>query len=101
MSHSQHPPRPSDYYAHLKTETGVYANITFILDKIEEDADLSTLTAMFRTMFEKETAYAVSGRLTRAAQGALPLPRLRLGVPNSLQRPHFSREPETHLSVPK
>ena len=62
---SQHIKQVYEYYQQIKSDTHVYTSISFILDKIEEDSHLKTLTQLFKTIFEREISYAICGRITR------------------------------------
>ena len=46
----------------IKNETKIFANINFILDKIETDGYFENVQETFISIFSKEMAFAVSGK---------------------------------------
>lgn len=46
----------------IKSETKIFANINYILDKIENDGYFETIQETFHQIFAKEMAFAVQGR---------------------------------------
>lgn len=50
---------PSEYFFQIKQEASIYANILFVLDKIESDKHLSLLSANLRKIMESEVSFAV------------------------------------------
>ena len=45
----------------IKSETKIFANINYILDKIENDGYFETIHNTFQQIFAKEMAFAVQG----------------------------------------
>lgn len=46
----------------IKNETKIFANINFILEKIQSDGYFNSVQSTFGLIFSKEMAFAVSGR---------------------------------------
>ena len=46
----------------IKSETKIFANINYILDKIENDGYFETIQTTFHQIFSKEMAFAVQGK---------------------------------------
>lgn len=47
----------------IKSETKIFANINYILDKIENDGYFETIQETFHQIFAKEMAFAVQGMI--------------------------------------
>jgi hypothetical protein len=46
----------------IKYETKIFGNISFILDKMQNDGHFCTVETAFMDIFHKEMTFAVSGR---------------------------------------
>mgnify|MGYP006978832955 CR=1 FL=1 len=55
-------------YASLQSELSCYTSIVHVLDKLEDDNELSGITRLFGNLLHAEIHYAVTGTLTRAAK---------------------------------
>ena len=62
-------PSFSEYYNLVKTDTTVYTSINCILDKIEQDNNLTILSNIFKQILEKELNYTITGKLKRTSKG--------------------------------
>ena len=56
----------ASFFAKVRSEIKVFANVTCILDKIEQDGNFLMLSNMFQQIFKQEIVYAVYGELNRA-----------------------------------
>ena len=52
----------TSFIGKIKNETKIFANINFILDKIESDGYFDAVQSTFGVIFSKEMAFAVSGK---------------------------------------
>ena len=64
----------------IKNETKIFANINFILDKIESDGYFGTVQDTFSLIFSKEMAFAVSGKYRLHSWGKVEGRRVRAGI---------------------
>ena len=58
-------PTPSPFFAQVRDDVRLYANVLCILDKIESDSYLTLLSSALQFIFQKEFIFAVSGKLSR------------------------------------
>ena len=49
------------FMSKIRTETKIFANINYILDKIENDGYFEKIQNTFNQIFSKEMAFAVQG----------------------------------------
>ena len=49
----------------IKSETKIYTNINFILNKINQDGYFDTVADAFSSIFSKEMAFAISGNYNK------------------------------------
>lgn len=56
-------PSPNDesLFTRIRSETKIFTNINFILDKINNDGYFDSVASTFSSIFSKEMEFAVSG----------------------------------------
>ena len=55
----------SPAYTSIKNDLTVFANIFCILDKIENDSNLTDIFLMFKKIFQDEVFYTIKGEFNR------------------------------------
>lgn len=88
------PKKCSQFYAKVKNEIKIFANVPCILDKVEQDGHLMLISNTFQQIFNREFVYAVFGRLkrTQEAEGQDAIPEPALAAAD--KHVHFQGEPE-------
>ena len=77
----------------IKSETKIFANINYILDKIESDGYFSTIQTTFQQIFDKEMAFAVQGKkLSRVKEDKIEEHEVRHQKPTDQQHLYFQGE---------
>ena len=56
------------FISKIKSETKIFANINYILEKIENDGYFENIQSTFHQIFAKEMTFAVQGYLIRAQE---------------------------------
>ena len=51
-----------DLLSRIKSETKIFTNINFILDKITNDGYFDSVSEAFSSIFSKEIEFAISGK---------------------------------------
>ena len=59
------------FISKIKSETKIFANINYILEKIENDGYFETIQSTFHQIFNKEMTFAVQGRLIRIKENKI------------------------------
>jgi len=58
----------SQMYQGIEKELNSLTNVIYILEKLENDKELSRISVFFLNIFSKEITYAVKGKVIRAQE---------------------------------
>ena len=77
----------SPFYETVKSEISIFANMFCILDKMEEDSNLSSISNLLQQIFQREILFTINGKVKRAEETKNKNPQFRFQF--SINEKHF------------